>query len=99
MAHAAELNRRWGEDEVEEGASGGEINFVVSRVEDLADRNAQSDKKKRNNSRELHVEVVWYGFNGYCLMVECFLFRSRKRKVVMIGNGKSVKKRREIGVK
>jgi hypothetical protein len=99
LAHAAELNRRWGEDEVEEGASGGEINFVVSRVEDLADRNAQSDKKKRNNSRELHVEVVWYGLNGYCLMVECFLFRSRKRKVVMIGNGKSVKKRREIGVK
>ena len=99
LAHAAELNRRWGEDEVEEGASVAEINFVVSRVEDLADRNAQSDKSIRNNSRELHLEFVWYGLNGYCLMVECFLFSSRKRKDVMIGDGKSVKKRREIRIK
>jgi hypothetical protein len=32
-------------------------------------------------------------------MVECFLFCLRKRKLVMIGDGKSVKKRREIGIK
>jgi hypothetical protein len=32
-------------------------------------------------------------------MVECFLFSSRKRKDVMIGDGKSVKKRREIRIK
>jgi hypothetical protein len=88
LAHAGELNRRWGEDEVEERASVGEINFVVSRVEYLAEDTAQSGKNERNNSRELHLEVVWYGFNGYCLVVECFLFRSRKRKGVMIGDGK-----------
>ena len=81
LAHAAELNRRWGEDEVKEGASVAEVNFVVSRVEDLADDDAQSDKSKRNNSREQHLEVVWFGFNGYCLMVECFLvsFKEEKR--------------------
>jgi hypothetical protein len=67
LAHAAELNRRWGEDEVEEGASVAEINFVVSRVEDLADDNAQSDKSKRNNSRELHLEFVWYGLKWLLL--------------------------------
>jgi hypothetical protein len=99
LAHAAEINCRWGGDEVEEGASGGEIDFVVSRVEDLACDNAQSNKNKRNNSRELHLEVIWYGFNGYCLMVECFLFRSRKRNDVMIRDGKSVKERREIRIK
>lgn len=58
IAHAAEIHRRWGGEEVKEGASGGEIDFVVSRVEDLADDNPQSDKNKRDNSRELHLEVV-----------------------------------------
>jgi hypothetical protein len=103
IAHATEINRSWGGEEVEVGASVGEILFVVIRVEDLAvedsaDDNAQSDKNKRNNSRELHLEVVWYICNGYCLMVECFLFRSRKRKGVMVVDEKVSRSEEKSGL-
>jgi len=69
IAHAAEINRSWGGEEVEVGASVGEILFVVIRVEDLAVRTRPTTTPRATRTKETTVVNCILNLFGMVLMV------------------------------